>query len=273
MPGIESLGLYIVLYMALGAFVGFMAGLLGVGGGGILVPLLASIFTYQGMNTDNVVHLALGTSLTCMIISSAASVRAHAARGAIMWKVVGGMAPGIIFGAFLITQVAANVNATYIALFFALFMALVAGQMFLNWKPKPSQTPMRIPGLMLTGAGIGSVSALAAVGGGFLTVVYLGYKNLDMKKAIGTSAAIGFPIAIAGTVGYMISGWSETFNTPYTLGYIYVPAFIAIAITSFMAAPYGARFSHSLPEAKLKKIFALVSLALSIKMLVSFVQF
>ena len=121
-PGIE----WILLYMVLGAVVGFMAGLLGLGGGGILVPLLASIFTYQGINVDNVVHLALGTSLTCMIISSTASIRAHASRGAVEWQVVRGLAPGIILGAFLATQVAAHVNSVYIALFFALFMAIVA---------------------------------------------------------------------------------------------------------------------------------------------------
>ncbi len=195
-PGIE----WILLYMVLGAVVGFMAGLLGLGGGGILVPLLASIFTFQGINVDNVVHLALGTSLTCMIISSTTSIRAHASRGAVEWQVVRGLAPGIILGAFLATQVAAHVNSVYIALFFALFMAIIAGQLFVNWQPKPSQKPICFRGLSVAGVGIGSLSALAAVGGGFLTIAYLGYKNVNIKKAIGTSAAIGFPIAITGTV-------------------------------------------------------------------------
>ncbi|HSB97890.1 MAG TPA: sulfite exporter TauE/SafE family protein [Spongiibacteraceae bacterium] len=268
MPGIE----WILLYVALGALAGFMAGLLGVGGGGILVPLLASVFTYQGMPVDNVVHLALGTSLCCMIISSTASMRAHAARGAVLWRIVGGMTPGIMLGTLLAAHFAANLNSTCIALFFALFMALVAGQMFLNWQPRPSQKPTTWRGLIAAGMGIGSVSALAAVGGGFLTVVYLGYKNVDMKKAIGTSAAIGFPIAITGTIGYMISGWSSTLNTPYTLGFIYVPAFVAISMASVIAAPYGVRCSHNLPAAYLKKMFAIISLILSIKMLVSFVK-
>lgn len=265
MPNME----WILLYVALGAFVGFMAGLLGVGGGGILVPLLTFIFNYQGMSAENVVHLALGTSLTCMIISATASIRAHAARGAVVWRIVAGMAPGIMLGAFVVTQLAANVNSVYIALFFALFMALVAGQMFLNWQPKPSQKPTRLRGLMVAGAAIGSVSALAAVGGGFLTVAYLGYRNVEMKKAIGTSAAIGLPIAIAGTVGYLISGWSKTAGSPYTLGFIYVPAFLAIAIASAVTAPYGARCAHGLPEKQLKKIFAVVSLLLSVSMLFS----
>lgn len=267
MPDIE----WILVYMALGAFVGFMAGLLGVGGGGILVPLLAAIFTHQGMIAENIVHVALGTSLTCMIISSLASIRAHASRGSVEWPIVAGMAPGIILGAFLVTQVAADVDSAYIALFFSLFMALVAGQMFLNWAPEPSQKPRTFRGLMMSGVGIGSISALAAVGGGFLTVAYLGYKNVNMKSAIGTSAAMGFPISVAGTVGYLISGWSKTLSNPLTLGFIYVPAFLAISIASYVAAPYGARMSHSLPEAYLKKIFAIISLILSISMLFSFI--
>jgi uncharacterized protein len=124
-------------------------------------------------------------------------------------------------------------------------MALIAGQMFLNWQPKASQKPAKFRGLFLAGAGIGSVSALAAVGGGFLTVTYLSYKNLDMKKAIGTSSAIALPIAIAGTVGYMMSGWSKTLSVPHTLGFIYVPAFLAVSrlvllqLPMVLAAPIG----------------------------------
>lgn len=264
---------WLLSYLLLGGFVGFMGGLLGVGGGGILVPLLASILVYQGIGGDEVIHLALGTSLMCMVISSIASIRAHASRGAVVWKVVGGMAPGIMLGALLITQVAANLNSTYIALFFAIFMALVAVQMFVNWKPKPSLKPITFRGLLPIGVAIGSISALAAVGGGFLTVTYLNYKNIGMKRAVGTSAAIGLPIAISGTIGYMISGWSKTLSEPYTIGFIYLPAFLAISVASSIAAPYGARCSHRLPEAYLKKIFAVISLILSVKMLLSFVKF
>jgi uncharacterized protein len=264
---------WILVYIVLGGFVGFMGGLLGVGGGGILVPLLASILVYQGIGGDQVVHLSLGTSLMCMIISAIASTRAHASRDAVVWKVVGGMAPGIILGSLLVTQVAANLKSAYIALFFALFMALVAVQMFMNWKPKPNLNPITFRGLLVAGVAIGSVSALAAVGGGFLTVTYLSYKNIVMKRAIGTSAAIGLPIAISGTIGYMISGWSKTLSVPYTIGFIYLPAFLAISIAISITAPYGARCSHHLPEAYLKKIFAVISLILSLTMVISFVKF
>lgn len=263
---------WILAYIALGVIVGFMAGLLGAGGGGILVPLLTSIFTAQGMSLDNVVHLAVGTSLTCMIVSSAASARAHASRGNVEWQIVCSMAPGIIVGAFLIAQVAAGLESAFISLFFAIFMALVAAQMFLAWQPKPSAKPTTLFEFISVGAGIGSVTALAAVGSGFLTVAYLGYRNIAVKRAIGTAAAIGFSIAISGTVGYIISGWSRTLRAPYTLGFIYVPAFLAIAVTSSVAAPFGAHCSQGLPEKLLKKIFAVIALVLSLKMLLAVTQ-
>jgi uncharacterized membrane protein YfcA len=267
MSGVE----WILLYLVLGALIGFMAGLLGLGGGGILVPLLSSIFLYQGISANKVVHVALGTSLACMLVSSAASIHAHAARGAVEWRIVRGMPPGIILGTFLTTQLAANVSSAFIALFFALFMALIAVQMFINWQPNPSQTPISFGGLLAAGVGVGSVSALVAVGGCFLTIAYLGYKNVDIKKAIGSSAAIGFPIAVTGTVGYMISGWHDSLSNPYVFGFINVPAFLAISTASAIVAPCGAARSHSLPGNYLKKIFAIISLILSVKMLVSFV--
>ncbi|QSX31190.1 sulfite exporter TauE/SafE family protein [Shewanella cyperi] len=258
---------FVLLYLALGGFVGFMAGLLGVGGGGILVPLLAMLFGYQGMAESQVIHLALGTALTCMIITSAASIRAHAARGAVQWPLVGFMAGGILTGAFLMARWSSQINPAFIALFFSLFMAVIALQMFMNWRPRPSQSPASPPGLLLAGLTIGSVSALAAVGGGFLSLLYLGHKNVPLKQAIGTSAAIGFPIAIAGALGFMVSGWSHTSAIPYTLGYVYLPAFLIITVSSIAAAPLGARCAHNLPDVQLKRIFGLVSLALSIKML------
>ena len=270
---LKWIALYVPLYLTLGALVGFIAGLLGASGGGILVPLLVSIFTYQAIDTDRVVHLALGTALTCMIASSISSTRAHAAKNNIEWKVVAGMTPGIIIGAFLITQVAANLNSTFISLFFSLFMMLVAAKMFFNWQPKTSSEPVSLNGLTIAGFTIGPISALAAVGGGFLTIAYLSYKGIAIKRAIGTSAAIALPLSIAGTIGYAISGWSETLENEYTFGFIYWPAFLAISLTSMLVAPYGARCSQYFSDKLLKRILALISLLLSLKMFISFVQF
>jgi uncharacterized membrane protein YfcA len=260
---------WVVLYGALGAFVGFMAGLLGVSGGGILIPLLVMIFRYQGMDTNHVVHYALGTAFSCMILSSIASIKAHAARGNIEWGLFYGMGSGILIGMFLTIRIAVHIHSVYIALFFVCFMALIAVQMFMNWQPKPSSHPIRHGGLFLIGIGIGSVSALAAVGGGFLTITYLTYKNIPMKKAIGTSAAIGLPIAVVGTLGYIFSDWGKSQEDPYTVGFVYIPAFLAISVMSIISASYGASFAQRLSDAYLKKIFAVVCVILSLKMLFS----
>lgn len=268
MVGIE----WVLLYPVLGAIVGFLAGLLGLSGSGLLVPLLSSIFCYQGINSDIAVHFALGTSLACMITLSTASFQAHASRGTVDWKIVSGMAPGIILGSFLVAKFAANLDSVYIALFFSLVMALLAAQMFSDWQFRPSAKPICVHGLIFAGFGIGSISTLAAVGGGFLTITYLGYKNIDIKKAIGSSSAIGLPVAITGSVSYMISGWSNTVNSPHALGFIDVPAFLAISISSFITAPYGALYSHRLPTVYLKKLFAMIALALSLKMLITFLN-
>lgn len=258
---------WIVAYALLGSFVGFMGGLLGVGGGGILVPLLTSIFIQQGVSSDRVMHLALGTSLASMIISSLSSSRAHIRRGNVVWSMVSALAPGILLGAFVVSRLAIRVNSAYIAVFFSVFMALIAGQMFLDWKPRRNPAPSSSGTIFIVGTVIGAVSALAAVGGGILSVMYLSFKNVDMKRAVGTSAAIGLPIAVAGTLGYLINGWSKTSNDPFTLGFVYVPAFIIISAASALAAPYGVRYSYNLPDARLKRIFAILSLILSVRML------
>ncbi len=259
---------WVLIYGAIGLSVGLIAGMLGVGGGGMLVPLLAIAFRYQGFDESHVVHYALGTAFACMIFSSLSSIRAHSLRGNVMWNLFAILSAGILLGTFVTAYVAADIHSTYIAIFFAAFMAFTAVQMFLNWRPKPSNGPLELWPLLLVGTGIGAVSAVAAVGGGFLTITFLNYKNITIKKAIGTSAAIGLPIAVAGTLGYLLSGWSETTNTPYMLGFIYVPTFTVISITSALAAPVGAHFTDLLPDAYLKKTFGIICLLLSIKMLV-----
>ncbi|HSH71660.1 MAG TPA: sulfite exporter TauE/SafE family protein [Methylophilaceae bacterium] len=261
---------WLLIYIVLGGVVGFLSGLLGVGGGGILVPLLATIFLYQGISSETVVHMALATSLACMIVTSASSMYAHAKRKSILWDVLVSMVPGIAIGALVTTYFAVRINADYIALFFSLFMALVALQAFLKWQPKPSSSPISLMGMLIAGLVIGSVSALAAVGGGFLSVIYLRYKNIDIKKAIGTTAGIGFPIAVTATIGYIVGETKVAEPQLYTLGYVYMPAFIGVSVASLLASPFGARYSSDLSESTLKKLFAILSLGLSVKMLISF---
>ncbi len=260
---------WILSFLLLGSFVGFMAGLFGIGGGGIMVPVLTTLFIYQGVPIEKVVHLALGTSMASIIVTSLSSMRAHYAKDAILWPIVKVMAIGIILGTFVATFVVVNIPSIYLALFFSLFMAYVSIQMFLDKKPKPSRTLADNGGLFLAGSGIGAISALVSIGGGSLTVPYLLWQNVDIKKAIGTSAALGFPISVVGTLGYIINGWTITTGENYTFGFVYIPAVVLISATSFITAPYGARLAHKLPVKTLKKVFALLLILLSLKMLFS----
>lgn len=256
---------WLLVFAALGCLVGFMAGFLGIGGGGLLVPLLLSIFTYQGIAQHQVVHLALGTALACMIITSFASLRAHALKGSVHWRLALGLAPGIMLGAFCMGHFSSALNPLLIAIFFAAFMMLIAVQMLFNWQPKTAPGTPKVHQLLIIGVGIGALSALATVGGGFLTLSYLTYKNIAIKKAIGTSAAIGLPIAVAGTLGFMSSP-AEEFNVPGVIGFVYWPAFAFIALSSLFAAPLGVRCAAKIAPINLKRAFAGISLLLSAKM-------
>lgn len=255
-------------FLLLGAAVGFFAGLLGVGGGGIMVPVLTSLFLSLGFAES--VHMALATSLAAIIVTSFASARSHHAHQAVLWPVVWRMSPGIIVGTLLAAMVAAIIPMVALAWFFSLFMAYVAVQMLWNIKPKPSRSlPGTLP-LAATGFGIGAISALVAIGGGSLTVPFLSWCNVKVQQAIGTSAALGLPIAISGTLGYAISGAlvaPEQSMPQWSIGYVYLPAVLLISVVSFFTAPLGVKLAHRLPVATLKKLFALLLLSLSAKML------
>jgi|TARA_B110000238_G_C16107335_1_gene431089 uncharacterized membrane protein YfcA len=267
MIGLDS----VVIFLLLGAVVGFFAGLLGVGGGGIMVPILASYFLYKNVPVESVVHLALGTSMASIIMTSASSLVAHQKHQGVVWGVVKIMAPAVLVGTFVATYFVAQISARYLAIFFALFMTFVSIQMFLNRQPKPSRTLPGKLGLLTVGSGIGAVSAVVAIGGGSLSVPFLARHNVPLKKAIGTSAAIGFPIAVAGTLGYLINGWNSAYQQDYLLGFIYLPAVLLISLVSYFTAPLGAGLAHKLPVSVLKKVFAVFLLLLGMKMLLSIV--
>jgi uncharacterized membrane protein YfcA len=258
---------WLVAYLALGAFVGFFAGLLGVGGGGIMVPILTTLFAAQGVPREHLVHLALGTSMAAIVVTSIASLRAHHKHGAVRWDIVRGVAPGVLLGTFGGTFIASRVPTTPLAIFFGCFMAYVALQMILNVKPKPSRELPGTVGLAGVGGAIGVISALVAIGGGSLSVPFMTWCNVKMQNAIGTSAAIGLPIAVAGAVGYLINGWGSGGLPEWSAGYVYLPALVLLSALSSFTAPVGARLAHKLPVATLKKIFAAVLVLLSTKML------
>lgn len=254
-------------YLALGAFAGFFAGLLGVGGGAIMVPLLTSIFIAEGFPKSEVVHLALGTSMAAIIFTSVSSLRAHHAHGAVLWNVVRGITPGILVGTFGATFVAALLPTRPLTLFFACFIAYVALQMMLNIKPKPHRELPGVLGMNAVGLGIGGVSALVAIGGGSLSVPFMTWCNVKAHNAIGTSAAIGLPIAVAGTFGYLINGWGHSGLPPMTLGFVYLPALVLVTVVSTLVAPVGAKLAHRLPVPTLKRVFSGVLVLLVAKML------
>lgn len=263
---------WVLAFLALGAVVGIMAGLLGVGGGGIMVPVLTTLFLLQGVPPENVVHLALGTSMAAIVATSCASLRAHHAKGGVIWPVVKRIAPGVIIGTFLGTFAVAQISSLYLAIFFALFMAYVSSQMILNKQPKSSDKQAGNLELFCAGSGIGVISALVSIGGGSLTVPYLTWRNIDIKKAIGTSAAVGLPVSLSGTLGYWINGsQANPSDDPYTFGFIYLPAVLLISVVSIFTAPYGAKLAHKLPVATLKKIFGILLMLLSLKMLWSII--
>lgn len=255
-------------YIGLGLFTGFFAGLLGIGGGLVMVPVLTMLFAAQSVFPQaEVLHLALGTSMATILFTSLSSLRAHHKHGAVLWPVVGQITPGILLGTLVGTLFAANVPAGPLAVFFTAFVCFVAVQMIMNFKPKPSRELPGAGGVFAVGGGIGVVSALVAIGGGSLTVPFLTWCNVRVQNAIGTSAAVGFPIALGGSLGYIFNGWSHGELPAGSLGYVYLPAFAWLVPSSMLVAPLGARLAHRLPVATLKRIFAGVLIVLAAKML------
>lgn len=257
-----------VAYIALGAFTGFFAGMFGIGGGLLLVPVLGFLFEAQHVTTQNNVHLlALGTSMAAIILSAAFSTHTHHRHGAVNRSVVCTMTPGLLLGTALGTLFASRVSPFYLTIFFALFVYFAALQMLLNLKPKPTRQLPGLTGMTLAGSGIGAVSSLVSIGGGTLSVPFLLYHNIPLKHAIGTSAALGFPIAIGGTLGYIATGLAVDNLPPHSLGFVYLPALVLLAIGSLFTTPLGARATHRLPLKILRRGFAVLLLVLATKML------
>ncbi len=260
--------LWWLAYITLGLFTGFFAGMLGIGGGLVMVPALTMMFAAQAaFPGSEILHLALGTSMATILFTALASLRAHHRHGAVLWRVVGQITPGILLGTLLGTLFASSVPARPLAIFFTAFVCLVAVQMILNLKPKPSRDLPGAAGVIAVGVGIGALSALVAIGGGSLTVPFLTWCNVRVQHAIGTSAAVGFPIAVGGSLGYIYNGWGHPGLPEWSLGYIYLPAFAWLVPSSMLIAPLGARLAHRLPVATLKRLFAVVLIALAAKML------
>lgn len=260
-----------LLYFIAGAGAGILSGLLGVGGGTVIVPMLVFIFTSLAFPEQHIMHIALGTSLATIIVTSISSARAHHRKQNVHWSVVRLIAPGIVIGTLLGAALASELDTTVLKCIFAVFMLLIATQMALNFTPAAHR---QLPGKLGTasmGSLIGLIASLVGIGGGSLSVPFLIYCNFNARYAIGTSAAIGLPIAVAGATGFIITGLAEGNLPQYSLGYVYLPALLGIALASMLTAPLGAYLAHRLPVAVLKKLFALLLYVVGLKMLWSLV--
>jgi uncharacterized membrane protein YfcA len=258
---------FLVAYIALGLVSGFIAGLLGVGGGLVLVPALSWIYAAQGFPAEYNIHLALGTSLAVIVLTSIASLRAHHGHGAVRWAAVHRIAPGIVLGTLAGAIAAAWMPDRGLRWFFVAFLFYAATQMLLGFKANPHRELPGWPGMTLAGGVIGLVSSWVGIGGGTLSVPFLNWCNVRFQEAIGTSAAIGFPIAVSGAVGYALSGQLAAGMPEYSLGFVYLPALAGVALVSMATAPLGARLTHSLPVARLKRIFAGLLYLIGLRML------
>jgi uncharacterized membrane protein YfcA len=259
----------LLLYGALGAFVGVLAGLLGVGGGLVIVPILVIAFGLQNVPQEIIMHMALGTSLASIIFTSISSFMAHHKRGAVQWQTVRRIVVGVMLGTFLGSCVAAVLSTNVLKLFFVLFLYFCAYQFLTNRRPKPTRELPGPFGMFLSGNIIGAISSWVGIGGGTLSVPYMIWCNVPVHRAIGTSAAIGLPIAIAGTAGFLYNGWGHALLPAYSVGFIYLPGLVGIAAVSVLTAPLGVKLAHSLPVDKLKKIFALLLIVVGTRMLFS----
>lgn len=249
----------LIIELALmGICAGFLAGLLGIGGGMIMVPFMTIILESQGFPADYVVKMAVATSLATICFTSLSSVRAHHKRGAVLWPVVRVLAPGILVGALIGAQIAVALPTKILGMVFSLFIAFSATQMFLDRKPKPTRTLPGPAGMFGMGGVIGLLSSVVGAGGAFVSVPFMTWCNVKIHQAVATSAALGFPIALAGTLGYILAGQSLPDMPPGAFGYVYVPGLLVIAAASISTAPLGARTAHSMDIRPLKRAFAVV---------------
>lgn len=233
-----------------------------------MVPFITAILSSQGVAADLSIKMAIATSMATIVFTSISSVRAHHSRGAIRWDLVKSLAPGIVVGAAIASVgIFTLLKGSSLALFFALFVSFSATQMFLDRKPAPSRSMPGTTGLIGAGSVIGFFSGLVGAGGGFISVPFMTWCNIPIRNAVATSAALGFPVALANATGFVFGGLGLTQRPPYSLGYIWLPALIVIASCSVMTAPLGAAAAHKLPVKKLKRVFASVLYLLAAYML------
>jgi len=247
----------ILAFLILGTVVGFAAGLLGIGGGMLMVPFITLLLTAKNFPQELILHMAIATSLATILFTSISSVHAHHKRGAVSWRIVKLLAPGILIGSWIGPWLGKQMNSSALAMFFGGFVALSATQMLLDKKPSASRELPNAPGMLGAGSVIGVLAGLVGAGGGFVSVPFMTWCNVKIHNAVATSAALGFPIALAGTLSNIYYGMNMPNLPPGSLGFIYLPALLVLSLASVTTAPLGAKTAHSLPVKPLRKIFAM----------------
>ncbi|MCV6603662.1 MAG: sulfite exporter TauE/SafE family protein [Porticoccaceae bacterium] len=255
----------LLLYLLLGIIAGLIGGLFGLGGGVVIVPLLIISFTAQGFAPEVLTHLAIGTSLATIVITSISATWVHHQKKAVLWKLFIQLAPGIAIGAALGGVIAAMLSGVVLQLAFGVLMVVVAAQAGLGLKPNAHR---ELPGTLANGSAggvIGMLSSLFGIGGGSLTTPYLLWCNVSIHRAIATSAVCGLPIGLFSALSFMAAGWGMEELPQGALGYIYLPAFFGIALAATVSARWGALLAHRLPSLLLKRLFALVIMAFGVR--------
>jgi len=257
-------------YLAVGTFVGFFSGLLGVGGGALMVPLLAFIFDAKGFAPPHVVHLALGTSVAAMLFTAAASARSHYLHNAINSSVLARIVPGVLVGTLAGAALASQLDARLLTIAFTVLIFWAATLMVVEVKAQPAR---ELPGALRMSAvsgAIGLFSSLTATGGSAMVVAYLVRRGISVHHAIGTASAVSWSLALFGTIGYLAAGATVPGLPSWSIGFIYLPALALIVATGIVMAPVGAAVAHRTPGRTLKRVFAVVLFALATGMLLRF---
>ena len=256
------------LYFLLGILSGILAGLFGIGGGIIIIPVFFAIFeNIVGVPEEALAHTVLGSSLGVIVFSSLASTYSHNKRKAVIWNVLKVIVPSICVGAALGALTASLIASSTLQVLVAVFLVLISVQMVFEFPP-PSQNPnTNVLGPVLVGSGIGWLSGIFGIGGGVFSVPYFYHRGLQMKEAIGSSAACGIPIAFSGSISYMIVGTNISDLPDFSLGYVYLPGAIIVGLASAWSAIVGVRAAHRLKQRKLRLGFAVLLMLMGLNLL------
>lgn len=257
----------VLLLLAVGLFAGVIAGLFGVGGGLILVPVVLWVLQVQGLENGFAQHIAIGTSFAVMVFTSFSSAWSQYRKQAVDWAVFRSMAPGVAGGVVLGALVSQFLPNKGLQAFFVVFCTIIAVRALLGMKPAPSRHLPSAKGLAGAGGIIGMLSSWVGIGGGSLTVPFLTFCNVPVHRSVGTSAALGWPIAAMGTIGYMWSGWGSEGLPEMAAGFVYLPVIAVLAAATTVGAPLGVKLSHKLSPDNLKRGFGLLLLLIAFKML------